>query len=179
MHTNGPKEDPLVELGYEIRDVNYKGLRKAIIYFFGFGIFCALIGAFIYTNRFTIFMLEEPKPSIDATLARNIPPKPNPLLQNNVVSKTDIAEMRQRETKRLTGTGYVDETQTIAYIPIDRAMELIAERGISPTGKNVNVSDVAATPVQEAAPTTPEPAPSTTDAPTHEPAASTSTTANH
>jgi hypothetical protein len=130
MHTNEKREDPLVELGYEIRDVDYPKVRKAVIFFLSFAVMSGLIGTFIYTNRFTILHIEEPKPGINAVLPRHMPPAITPLIQDNVNSKTDIASFRQAETKKLTTTGYTDDTHQFAHIPIDRAMELVVKNGV-------------------------------------------------
>jgi len=130
MHTNGPKEDPLVELGYDHRDVNYKALIKAVIAFLSFGVGAAIVGAIIYTNRFAIFKLQEPRPGINAELSRRVAATGTPLLQDNVASKVDIMTLRQKETKRMTSTGYTDETRRYVHIPVDRAMEMIAQRGV-------------------------------------------------
>jgi len=143
MHTNGPKEDPLVELGYDHRDVDYKRLRKAIIGFLSFGVVSALIGAFIYTNRFWVFQIPEPKPGIDAELKRTVAPAGTPFIQDNVASKTDIMTLRQWETKRMTGTGYTDDSHQFAYIPVDKAMEIVAQRGVGGTGSgSTGVTDL-------------------------------------
>jgi len=137
MHTNEPKEDPLVELGYDHRDVNYKSLTKSIIIFLVFGFLTTIVGAIIYTNRFFVFQIPEPKPGIDAVLPRATPPSGTPFVQDNVASKTDIMTLRQGETKRLTGTGYTDDTHEYAYIPIEKAMEMVTERGVAGSGKGV------------------------------------------
>jgi len=130
MHTNEPKEDPLVDLGYDHRDVDYKRLTKAVIAFLSFGVGAALIGAAIYTNRFWVFQIPEPKPGINAELNRTTPPTGTPFIQDNVASKTDIMALRQAETKRMTGTGYTDESHQYVYIPVDRAMAMVAQRGV-------------------------------------------------
>lgn len=133
MHTNEPKEDPLVELGYDHRDVDYKRLVKAVIAFLSFGVGSALVGAIIYTNRFAIFRLEEPRPGIDAQLGRRAFAKGTPFIQDNVASKVDIMTLRQMETKRMTSTGYTDDSHQYAHIPVDRAMEIVSKKGVSGT----------------------------------------------
>ncbi|AIE85554.1 hypothetical protein [Fimbriimonas ginsengisoli] len=137
MHTNEPREDPLVELGYEIRDVDYPKTRKAIIYFLSFGAFCAVVGWFIYANRFWIFRVTDTRVGPHEALARRIPQDPNPLLQDNVGSKVDISDFRKEESAKLNTTGYMDKALTRVHIPIDRAIDLIAQRGIVPTNRTV------------------------------------------
>lgn len=133
MHTNGPKEDPLVDMGYEIRDVDYPKLRKTMYYFFGFSVICFVVGYFVYINREGLFLRGNRSPVTNASLTRRLPEPPNPLLQNNVTAKTDLVLMRRQEDARLNGTGYTDDTRTRAYIPIEKAMDLIVERGVPKT----------------------------------------------
>jgi hypothetical protein len=136
MHTNEPREDPLVDMGYEVRDVDYSKVRTAMLIFFGFGAACAIVGWFIYAYRYKFFAVNDGGPITNA-LKRRLPEFPNPELQNNVTTKTDIALMRQAEDARLHGYGYADKAQTRAYIPIERAMEMVAQNGIKPTGRSI------------------------------------------
>lgn len=125
MHTNGPKEDPLVDLGYESRDVNYKAVRTSIIGFLVFSFVCAMIGVVIYRNKFLILNVREPD---KRAYAKHVPADPNPLLQDNLNSKVDLMNLRQAERARLDTTGYSDDTHQAAHIPIEKAMELLASQ---------------------------------------------------
>jgi hypothetical protein len=53
---------------------------------------------------------------------------PAPHLQYNPTQ--DLSALRAREQKQLSGYGWVDRSAGIVHIPIDRAMRLIAEKGI-------------------------------------------------
>lgn len=133
MHTKEPREDPLVEMGYEIRDVDFPKFRMAAIFFFGFAGVCAIIGWFMYMNRFWVFAVTPPQSEVGMKHA--MPGPEYPLLQDNMTSKMDIADLRQRETTRMTSTGMNPDGSV--HIPVDRAMGLIAERGIPPTNHTV------------------------------------------
>jgi hypothetical protein len=134
MHTNHPKEDPLVELGYEHRDVNYKLLTRAILIFFGFTAFAFGVGLLIYN---AIHPVQDRSTQLsNASRKRALPQAPNPLLQNNVTAKTDLMLMRQAEDARLHGTGTNEDGQTV-HIPIERAIDLTLERGLPKTGASV------------------------------------------
>lgn len=122
MHTNEPREDPLVDMGYETRDLNIKGIRKASIAFFGFAFACFGVVILWY---WTIGPGQQHRNETPAN-ARLIPEKPNPLLQSNVTAKVDIMTLRQAETKVLEGTGYVEGQPGYVHIPIDRAIDLVA-----------------------------------------------------
>jgi hypothetical protein len=128
MHTKEPREDPLVEMGYEIRDVDFPKLRTAALCFFGFTGFCAIVGSILYANRFTVFGLAKPETG-NTVMYRPVPGAQYPLLQDNITSKTDISVLREQETVRLTGTGY-NVDRTTVHIPVDRAMDIIVQRGL-------------------------------------------------
>ncbi|MEM4409504.1 MAG: hypothetical protein QXI19_12260 [Candidatus Caldarchaeum sp.] len=53
---------------------------------------------------------------------------PRPALQAN--PQMDIVELRRVEEGRLSSYGWVDEQKGIVYVPIDRAMELLTEKGL-------------------------------------------------
>jgi hypothetical protein len=129
MHTKEPREDPLVEMGYEVRDIDFPKVRLAAIIFFAFTGLCALIGWIMYTNRFKAFALTPPKET--GALKTRVPGPQYPLLQDNMDSKMDISTLRHAETVRMTSTGY--NPDGTVHIPLDRAMELIAQRGLPQT----------------------------------------------
>jgi hypothetical protein len=154
MHTKEPKEDPLVDLGYESRDIDVKTIEKAVMWFFTFATVMFIVGAWIYANLNPSF---SPKYQAQKEDLR-IPKPPNPLLQDNVSNFTDIAHLRQHETVVLEGTGYTDATKTVVHIPIDRAIDILAKRGLPQTGASV--------PAVSKGNTTDEKKPSTQGAPT-------------
>jgi hypothetical protein len=133
MHTNEPKEDPLVDLGYETRDIDVKTIHKAVFYFFTFASVMFIVGAWVYANINTAF-----SPAYQAQKEDlRIPKPPNPLLQDNVSNFTDIMHLRQHETAVLNSTGWVDGSHKFAHIPIDRAIDILAERGLPKTSTEV------------------------------------------
>jgi hypothetical protein len=93
-----------------------------------------------------------PSPLAEAN-QRRLPPGPN--LQT--VPEKDLAAMRAAEEARLHGYGWVDESQGIAHIPIERAIEILAQRGATAT---IEVAPAPGTQpaAPEAAPTTAPPA---------------------
>jgi len=56
------------------------------------------------------------------------PVPPEPRLQPDPVAEND--QMRESEEQRLHTYGWVDQQAGTAHIPIDRAMDLVAQRGI-------------------------------------------------
>lgn len=94
-----------------------------------------------------------PSPIAEAN-QRRLPPAPN--LQ--VRPEKDLAALRASENERLHGYGWVDQSQGIAHIPIERAIELVAQRAEAPV-------DVAPAPGTAPATTEPAAAPVPTEPP--------------
>jgi hypothetical protein len=53
---------------------------------------------------------------------------PEPRLEDN--ERTEINDTRYAEEQRLNSSGWVDQSAGVAHIPIERAMQLIAQRGL-------------------------------------------------
>jgi hypothetical protein len=53
---------------------------------------------------------------------------PEPRLEDN--ERTELNDFRYSEEERLNSTGWMDQSAGVAHIPITRAMELVAERGL-------------------------------------------------
>ncbi|MFZ4506907.1 MAG: hypothetical protein ACOYON_04330 [Fimbriimonas sp.] len=135
MHTNRQDEhadaDTLREMGYERRDVAMKKLGRYAIGFFAFTFFCfAASWAYFEMLHPTMLRMKEP-------VAKRMPKAPNPILQSGVTTMTDIMALRQHETEHLTTTGWANDEKTRVRIPIDRAIELLASKGLPKTGQSV------------------------------------------
>lgn len=117
----------LRELGYESRDVSLSALVKLGFWFFVFLIGSALITLVIYGVFAPGEIGKTPKlPPI------SLPPG-QPALQNAEAAKKDIEVLRAEERARLTRYGWVNREKQIVHIPIDRAMEIVVQKGF-PTG---------------------------------------------
>ena len=120
MHTNEPRKVEGVDLGYDPRDIETKPIIKVVIAFFAFTLIFFGMGAFVFMR--TTWGHQTP---FDVRKPQIVGPR----VQGNVSAKVDIMQMRQAETKGLTtydpkglGGG--------ARIPVDRAMDLLVERGL-------------------------------------------------
>ena len=69
------------------------------------------------------------------------PPPPSPRLQ--VIQGGDLKISREQEGALLHSYAWVDKEKGVVRIPVDRAMELLAERGL-PQGKPEPVAAVSA-----------------------------------
>jgi hypothetical protein len=125
---------------FEHRDVNFKALSRFAIGLIITAIFCAgvVLGIFQYLlhreGGVPASRIESP-----AQDARQLPPEPR--LEETPM--TDLQEMRSAEEKILHNYGWLDQQNGIVRLPIDRAMDLIAQRGL-PTRKESGPQSAAA-----------------------------------
>jgi hypothetical protein len=119
MHTNEPREIQGVELGYDPRDVEPKGLTKVVVMFLGATVFFFGVGAWLW------MALGYSKPS---TFNARKPRFEGPRVQGNITSKTDIMAMRQEERRLMTT--YEPLKGGKWRIPVDQAITLLGDRGL-------------------------------------------------
>lgn len=119
-----PLPQELIDLGYENRDIDPKGIGKATVAFFLFTIFCfgiVLAWFLLFEKDGLTWARDSRKPQLAS-------PK-YPLVQSNTTTKVDIMDLRQAETKALTDpASYVDESQTYVRLPIDQAISLYLKK---------------------------------------------------
>jgi len=133
MHTNKTPDDPdvLKEMGFDRRDIDGKQMTKWIVAFLALSVSFFLVGLPIYNlvaPQQARWGSGADKPFRDPS---KLPKYPNPLLQDNATTKVDIMSMRQNELKTINATEWVDAKKEIVRIPVDRAIDLIAKRGVS------------------------------------------------
>jgi hypothetical protein len=112
---------------YEHRDVSFKALTKFAIGLIITTIFSAglVLGIFQYLlhreGGVPASRVESP-----AQDARQLPPEP----RLEETPATDLQEMRAAEDQVLHNYRWLDQSNGIVRLPIDRAMDLIAQRGL-------------------------------------------------
>jgi hypothetical protein len=111
---------------HETSDVNIRAI-------FGFAIgltVTTIVVAFAVWVLFQYFNAREARTVfVEYPLASQesrVPPEPR--LQTN--PREDLGNLRAREDQALTSYGWVDKNAGVVRIPIDRAMQLIVERGL-------------------------------------------------
>jgi hypothetical protein len=118
------------DVGHEERDTNI----RAILWFA-----LTLAGTILVVMvlmKWVLGVLPEPQPattSLTAAQASELPPEPR--LQVN--APEDLEKLRAREDSVLDSYGWVDKQNGIVRIPIDRAMDLLAQRGLPPLSQPV------------------------------------------
>lgn len=125
MHTNEPRELQGVELGYDPRDIHIVPIIKVVVWFFvltavAFG---AMAIWFIKSGQGSSFKRDVRKPAITG-----------PVLQSNVGAKIDIMQLRQKERDAMTT--YETNKDGSMRIPVEHALDLIAERGLPQVTSN-------------------------------------------
>jgi hypothetical protein len=124
MHTDH-QSDPLVELGYEQKDIHPKNIFKVSMIFFVFAFLSYGLG-WVFLNQYGYF---KDSRGVNDLMSTKIPKAPNPILQTNVTAKTDIKNMRSRERDVLTSGGKSEFVSGAERISIEQAIKLSAERG--------------------------------------------------
>jgi len=125
--TSGP-ESPGAHT-HETGDVN---LRPVVIS--GIGLLLILmISAVAMFGLFDVLAVQEahsspPANALAAIEGRRLPPAPR--LQAHPIK--DLQELRAVEQERLTSYGWIDQQAGVVRIPIERAMQLLAERAGQP-----------------------------------------------
>jgi hypothetical protein len=110
---------------HETTDVEIKPLAIFLA-----GLFITIVvvlAGMVYLHRF--FAARQPQPLISPSplaTAPQVPPPPR--LQ--VAPQRDLEQLRAEEERLLTTYGWVDPQNGVVRISIDRAMDLIAERGL-------------------------------------------------
>ncbi len=109
---------------HETRDASIRGLA-----IFGACLFVTLIVVlFAVKGMFNYFKATQSlgPPASPFENARQVPPQPR--LQVN--PRQDLRQFREAEDERLNSYAWVDEKAGVVRIPIGRAMDLLAQRGL-------------------------------------------------
>jgi hypothetical protein len=123
--------------GHETRDVDVRG-----IFWFGVGlVVVSLVVVVLMDLLFEYFAAREDRAqAAPASLIRSTgeAAPPEPRLQGQPV--VDLEAMRSEEDALLESYGWIDRDGGVVRIPIDRAMDLLLERGLpartEPAGDN-------------------------------------------
>lgn len=107
---------------FETQDAPPRGVVFALI-----GVFAliALTAGLMFAMYAGISVTHRQAPATPLERAAEVPP--NPRLQ--AYPKRDLAAVRTEAEARLSGYGWVDKKAGLVHVPIERAMELEAQRG--------------------------------------------------
>ncbi len=109
---------------HEQRDANIRSLVK-----FGAGLSALVVFALVTMWLLFDYLAARPAPGPEPSpMAREREAPPAPRLQ--VAPGTDLDRLRTNEDSALNSYGWVDREAGIVHIPIDKAIDLVAERGL-------------------------------------------------
>ncbi len=137
---NPPPDLDRPEVKHEERDVDVWAIGKFAI---ALVLLCIVVVALI-VGLFRYFQAREdaaqvpPAPGAEANVSRE---PPVPRLQDAPVS--DLKQMRDAENQILGSYGWVDREHGIVRLPIDRAMDLLVQRGLPSTQNTPEQSGVS------------------------------------
>jgi hypothetical protein len=122
MDTRTPGADPAV--GHETRDADIRSLLIFAAALAGI-VLMVMFGMARVFHYFGATQSLGP-PASPFAEARTLPPQPR--LQ--VEPRIDLAHLRANEEAKLHSYGWVDPNSGVVRIPIERAMDIIAEKGL-------------------------------------------------
>src|SRR5438093_6365634 len=130
--------------GFEREDLGSKPIVGFIVSVVvgGVLIYYVLWGMFRFLDAYERKQQQSVSPLVNAeqdtrdadrqTTARKVQEQfPEPRLEDN--ERTELNDFRYSEEEKLNSAGWVDQSAGVAHIPIDRAMEVIAQRGLPTT----------------------------------------------
>jgi hypothetical protein len=138
-HKNSGARNP--ELEYEHQDLSAMGVYTFLagLAVAGLLIYFVLWGLYRYLDHYERTHQPTQNPLVQTEAdTRVVAPQavekfPQPRLEKN--ERIEINDFRLREEQALDSYGWVDQKAGVVRIPIERAMQLIAQRGLSTTPK--------------------------------------------
>jgi hypothetical protein len=129
--STGPQEPPPPlppgVVHYETKDVTARSVARAlVILVVGTAVVVALLYPLFLWLRSRAERADPPPPPMGRMDPGRLPAEPR--LQTTPVQ--DLAAVRQADHELLTSYGWVDEQAGVVHIPIDVAMQMIAQRGL-------------------------------------------------
>lgn len=120
-----PTTDPPVQSGHEPNSINLRRIGIG-----GCGLILLTGLSFWLMAELLSFLATRPKDEAAARLALPLPPRSlsQPLLQ--AAPAQDLQEFQAAEEAQLNSYGWIDHEAGLVRIPIQRAMQLLVERGL-------------------------------------------------
>jgi hypothetical protein len=130
---------------YERRDISVAGVLYFLVALAIGGVIVHFVAQGLF--KFLDYRFETSQPPVSPLVknapsdTRRIPPKYNddyqkylqeqfPAPQLEINERTELNDVRKREEDILSTYGWVDQNAGTVHIPIDRAMDLLAQRGL-------------------------------------------------
>jgi len=110
--------------GYEQRDIDVPAILRPAV-----GLLLVTVFTFV-AMHWTIRLFEWRDRAAEADLATRWTPDPPPEPHLQTKPPADLARMRAEENAALHRYEWVDRRAGVARIPVERAIEILAERGL-------------------------------------------------
>jgi hypothetical protein len=128
-HSAQQKEAKRVNaIGYEKRDASAKGIFMSVV-----GLFVVLIIVEIVGHSIIAAFRKSPRPSdrfTGSVRAAQAAAAQAPYPRLQISPPADLAKFREEEARRLNSYGWVDKSAGTVRIPVDRAMDLVLQKGL-------------------------------------------------
>lgn len=126
-HEHGLPDNPRV--AHEKGDADVFAVTK---YGIGLGISVIVVAMMMWGLFDLLYLREQRKSEVSPVPARvlNERPKLPPAPRLQATPKIEIRELREDEAKILDSFGWIDPDKGIVRIPIDRAIEAVAKKGL-------------------------------------------------
>lgn len=116
------------EMRHEHRDVNVWAVGKVGIAL----ILTTIASLLLMFGVFRYFEVRENAaqipPAMTTTPPSALPPEPNLMFNQN--ESVNLGDIRAEEDKMVNSYGWVDQAHGVVRIPVDRAMDMVAQRGL-------------------------------------------------
>jgi hypothetical protein len=125
-HSEPGADAESIAIGHELKDANagpllLSAVGLGILLLVSFGVMGLMLG-------FTGNSLNDAANRVPTSPAMQVQLPPSPRLEQNPI--LDGNQIVADATKKLEGYGWVDQSAGTAHIPIERAMQLVVERGV-------------------------------------------------
>ncbi len=128
-------EQAIAKPDYETRDASV----RLVVWFAVILVISAIIIHLALAGLYKFFQAQHPSPDPPSRIAFGVQMlAPPPQLQTN--PQVDLAKFTAEENEKLNSYGWRDRGQGVIRIPINRAMDLIAQRGLPTRGPGTNNS---------------------------------------
>jgi hypothetical protein len=127
QHELGPEPAPTdVAAGYEVSDVNIRGLVMFLVgLIVSMAVVVFAIAGFFFFLDARVEKLDPPRPPL-----ADLRPKTVPAPQLQESPARDMQTLLVQQEAALGETKWIDKEQDVVQIPIERAMQLVVERGL-------------------------------------------------
>ncbi len=149
------------EMEFEREDLSAGGILGFLagLALTGFVIHIILVGMYAYLDTYQKTHQNQGSPLVKATKEDMRSPTPEsanrfPLPRLEVNERAQLYDFRRKEEDTLNTYGWVDQNAGVVHIPIERAMQLLAQRGL-PTSPQSASAQAASKPGESTEPANP------------------------